>query len=299
MSQRARIAIAFLTLYLVWGSTYLAIRIGVHHWPPALFAALRWLLAGSAFVLYARAQGQRLPQTRREWQTLALLGLLFVVGGNGLVVYAERDVPSNLAALIIATAALWIAALGAIGARGERVHPQAIFGLLAGFAGVALLMWPDGATPAAGLRGQAIIAFAAFLWATGTIFARRRQPTTPALMATGLQSLIGGGALIAWSVMRGEWTVVHADATGIAALAYLTVFGSMGFFAYNWLVHRTTPAKLGTYAYVNPAIAVLLGWWILDEALTSRQLIGMAIIVVGVAWVTIQQRELYPAVKAK
>lgn len=289
MSPRARIAIAFLTLYLVWGSTYLAIRIGVHHWPPALFAALRWLIAGAAFVLYARAQGQRLPRTRREWQTLTLLGLLFVVGGNGLVVYAERDVPSNLAALIVATAALWIAALGAIGTRGEHVHRQAIFGLLAGFAGVALLMWPEGTASAAGLRGQAIIVAAAFLWAAGTIFARRRHPTTPALMATGLQSLIGGGALIAWSLARGEWTMVHADPTGLAALAYLTVFGSMGFFAYNWLVHRTTPARLGTYAYVNPAIAVLLGWWILDEALIVRQLVGMAIIVAGVAWVTLNQ----------
>lgn len=289
MSLRVRIAIAFLTLYLVWGSTYLAIRIGVHHWPPASFAALRWLIAGAAFVLYARARGQRLPHTRREWQTLAVLGLLLIVGGNGLVVYAERDVPSNLAALIIATAALWIAALGAIGARGERVHRQAIFGLVAGFAGVALLMWPTGTASAASLRGQAVIALAAFLWATGTIFARRRQPTTPALMATGLQSLIGGSALIAWSLMRGEWSQLHTDATGLAALAYLTVFGSMGFFAYNWLMHRTTPARLGTYAYVNPAIAVLLGWWLLDEALTARQLVGMAIIVAGVAWVTLNQ----------
>lgn len=295
MSQRARIAIAFLTLYLVWGSTYLAIRIGVHHWPPASFAALRWLIAGSAFVLYAYAQGQRLPQTRREWQTLSILGLLFVVGGNGLVVYAERDVPSNVAALIIATAALWIAALGAIGARGEQVHRQAIFGLVAGFAGVALLMWPDGKTPTAGLRGQAVIALAAFLWAAGTIFARRRQPSTPALMATGLQSLIGGSALIAWSLVRGEWDAMHVHPTGLAALAYLTVFGSMGFFAYNWLVHRTTPAKLGTYAYVNPAIAVVLGWWLLDEALNARQLVGMAIIVVGVAWVTLTQATTPPA----
>lgn len=289
MSLRVRIAIAFLVLYLVWGSTYLAIRVGVHHWPPALFAALRWLIAGGAFVLYARAQGQRLPRTRREWQTLTMLGLLFIVGGNGLVVFAERDVPSNLAALIIATAALWIAVLGAVGASGERVARPAIFGLIAGFAGVALLMWPTGAASTASLRGQAVIALAAFLWATGTIVARRRQPTTPTLMATGLQSLIGGGALIAWALVRGEWSQVHTDATGFAALTYLTVFGSMGFFAYNWLVHRTTPARLGTYAYVNPAIAVLLGWWLLDEALNSRQLVGMAVIVAGVAWVTLNQ----------
>lgn len=289
MSPRARIAIAFLTLYLVWGSTYLAIRIGVHHWPPASFAALRWLIAGAAFVLYARAQGQPLPRTRREWLTLAVLGLFLIVGGNGLVVYAERDVPSNLAALIVATTALWIAALGAIGAQGEHVHRQAILGLVAGFAGVALLMWPAGTTSSASLRGQAIIALASLLWAVGTIFARRRQPTTPALMATGIQSLIGGSVLIAWSLVRGEWPTLGIDAPGLAALAYLTVFGSMGFFAYNWLMHRTTPARLGTYAYVNPAIAVLLGWWLLDEALSARQLAGMAIIVAGVAWVTLHQ----------
>lgn len=295
MSVRVRIAIAFLTLYLVWGSTYLAIRIGVHHWPPALFAALRWLIAGSAFVLYARLQGQALPRTRREWQTLAALGLLFIVGGNGLVVFAEREVPSNLAALIIATAALWIAGLGALGTRGDPVRRQAIFGLMVGFVGVALLVWPQGATATATLRGQALIALAAFLWATGTIYARRREPATPALMATGLQSLIGGGVLFAWALATGEWSRWQWHTTGGFALAYLTVFGSMGFFAYNWLVHRTTPAKLGTYAYVNPVIAVLLGWWILGEALTPRQLLGMAIIVAGVAWVTMSQASRPPA----
>lgn len=289
MSPRARIVLAFLTLYLVWGSTYLVIRIGVHHWPPALFAALRWLIAGAAFVMYARAQGQAWPRTRREWWTLAVLGMLFIVGGNGLVVFAEREVPSNLAALIIATAALWIAGLGTLGARGEHVQRQAVLGLLAGFVGVALLMWPQSTTSAATLRGQALIALAAFLWATGTIYARRRKSATPALMATGLQSLIGGSVLFAWALATGEWSRWQWDRTGGLALAYLTVFGSMGFFAYNWLVHRATPAKLGTYAYVNPAIAVVLGWWILDETLTSQQLFGMATIVAGVAWVTMSQ----------
>lgn len=290
-SLRTKIVLAFFTLYVVWGSTYLAIRIGVHELPPALFAAARWLAAAAAFALYARARGMAWPRGRDEWRTLSVSGILLIVGGNGLVVWGEQWVPSNVAALIIATTALWIAGLGTLGARGDALAPRAVVGLIVGFAGVCLLLWPQAGAWSQGrgysqMLGEAAVLAAALLWALGTVYARRRGVTTPPLMATATQMAMGGGVLLVVGLALGEparwtWTVA-----GMSALLYLTVFGSLGFLAYAWLMHRTTPAKLGTYAYVNPALAVLLGWWLLDEALSTRQLIGTAIVIVGVGLVT-------------
>lgn len=290
-SARAKIVLAFFTLYVVWGSTYLAIRIGVHELPPALFAAARWLFAAAMFALYARVRGIPWPRGREEWRTLSISGILLIVGGNGLVVWGEQWVPSNLAALIIATTALWIAGLGTLGARGEALAPRALAGLAIGFAGVCLLLWPQAGIGShergpARILGEAAVLIAALMWALGTLYGRRRGIKTPPIMATAMQMAMGGGILFVAGVALGEparwtWTV-----TGMSALLYLAVFGSLGFLAYAWLLHRTTPAKLGTYAYVNPALAVLLGWWLLDEALNARQLLGTAIIIVGVGLVT-------------
>ena len=281
-----RIVLAFLTLYLVWGSTYLAIRIGVQHLPPLLFAGVRWLIAGTALLMYARIRGEAWPRAGREWRIMAVVGPLLIVGGNGLVVFGERWVESGLAALIVATTALWIAGLGSLGRQGEAVGTQAGLGLSIGFAGVILLMWPTTTTPKLHLLGEFLIALAAFLWAFGTIYARRAQPRTPVVMATAIQSLLGGGILTVMGVAAGEIGAWRWQFDGLAALAYLTVFGTLGFFAYLWLMHHTTPAKLGTYAYVNPAIAVMLGGLLLDERLSGRQWIGTAVILAGVALVT-------------
>ena len=281
-----RVVLAFLTLYLVWGSTYLAIRIGVQHLPPLLFAGTRWLIAGAALAIFARVRGEDWPRTGREWRIMAVVGPLLIVGGNGLVVFGERWVESGLAALIVATTALWIAGLGSLGRRGETVGAQAGLGLFAGFAGVVLLMWPTRTTPQLHLVGELLIALAAFLWAFGTIYARRARPRTPVVMATAIQSLLGGGILTVMGLAAGETAAWQWHFDGLAALTYLTIFGTLGFFAYLWLMHHTTPAKLGTYAYVNPAIAVLLGGLLLDESLSGRQWIGTAVILAGVALVT-------------
>lgn len=290
-SSRTKIVLAFFTLYVVWGSTYLAIRIGVHELPPALFAAARWLAAATAFALYARARGMAWPRGREEWRTLSVSGILLIVGGNGLVVWGEQWVPSNVAALIIATTALWIAGLGTLGARGDALAPRAVLGLVVGFAGVCLLLWPQAGAWSQGrgytqMLGEAAVLAAALLWALGTLYARRRGVTTPPIMATAMQMAMGGGVLLIVGLALGEPARWTWNVAGMSALLYLTVFGSLGFLAYTWLMHRTTPAKLGTYAYVNPALAVLLGWWLLDEALSMRQLIGTAIVIVGVGLVT-------------
>jgi len=291
-----RVVLAFLTLYLVWGSTYLAIRIGVQPLPPLLFAGARWLVAGAALLVYARLRGEAWPRTGREWRIMAIVGPLLIVGGNGLVVFGERWVESGLAALIVATTALWIAGLGSVGRQGEAVGAQAGLGLSIGFGGVVLLMWPTTATPQIHLLGELLIALAAFLWALGTIYARRARPRTPVVMATAIQSLIGGGILALMGAVAGEAGAWQWQFAGLAALAYLTVFGSLGFFAYLWLMHHTTPAKLGTYAYVNPAIAVLLGGVLLDERLSGRQWLGTAIILAGVALVTTAKTRPQPQV---
>lgn len=286
-APRWKLALAFATVYIIWGSTYLAIRIGVEVLPPALFAGLRWLLAGSALALYARLQGQALPANAREWRVIAIAGVALIGGGNGLVVVGEQWVASNVAALIIASTALWIAAFGTLGPRGEPVGRQAQAGLVLGFAGVALLLLPDARLFArAQLFGELLIALAAISWASGTIHARRSRPRTPALMSAAWQMIIGGTLLCAIGIALGEPARWNWSWSGATSLGYLTVFGSLAFVAYVWLTQATVPAKLGTYAYVNPAIAVVLGWWLLGEALTVRETAGTLIILAGVALVT-------------
>lgn len=192
----------------MWGSTYLAIRIGVHaeQWPPALFAGLRFVVAGSLLGAYARWRGQRFPRAMREWITIAVVGLLLMAGGNGLVVVGEQWVASNVAALIVASVALWIAGFGALGAQGETLNPRAKLGLAVGFGGVALLLAPHGA--GATLRGEWIIVAACVFWAAGTVFGRRRRPTTPPLMSAALQMFVGGAFLCLVGLAAGESTHV-------------------------------------------------------------------------------------------
>ncbi len=288
MNRRYTIVLAFLTLYLVWGSTYLAIRVGVHDLPPALFAGVRFVISGVLLYAVARWNGQTLPGTLREWRLVTIMGILLLAGGNGLVVAGEQWVPSNQAALLVATTALWLAALGTLGAKGEALSRYTLVGLGVGFAGAALLLWPhDASFSFSHLGGQLLILLAALLWSVGSIYGKRQSHTTPPLMSAAMQMLLGGLFLCAIGWLLGEpgdwvWTW-----RGMGALSYLIVFGSLGFAAYIWLLHTVTPAQLGTYAYINPAVAVLLGGWLLDETLSGTQLVGMAIILVGVITVSL------------
>lgn len=291
---RAKLLLAFAAIYVVWGSTYLAIRIGVAALPPALFAGLRWVLGGAAIALFAHLKGQALPRSAREWRIIGTVGLLLISGGNGLVVWAEQWVASNIAALIIASTALWIAAFGTLGRQGEHVGWRSRIGLSLGFAGVVLLLLPDASGfSRAQLVGELLIALAALSWAAGTIFARRSRPQTPTLMSASLQMVVGGTVMSAIGIALNEPSSWTWNWPGILSFAYLTVLGSIAFVSYVWLTHTTTPAKLGTYAYVNPAIAVVLGWWLLAEQLNVRQAAGTLVILTGVALVVaVDSRDL-------
>lgn len=298
-AARRRLAtlLAFATVYLVWGSSYLAIRVGVQDLPPALFAGSRFILAGVLLGAYARFTGQAFPTSRREWQTIIVVGALLMLGGNGLVVWGEQWVPSSLAALIVSSVALWIAYFGTLGPQGEALAPRSVIGLIVGFAGVAVLVAPNGAAFSwTQFRGELAVAIAAMLWAAGTIYARRRRPSTPALMSAAMQMFSGGVLLcgLGWGLgesARWVWT-----SNGLLSLAYLTLFAScLAYSAYVWLMHEVSPSQLGTYAYINPVIAVLMGNWLLAETLSPREGVGMLIILSGVVLVSTATRRGKPA----
>ena len=284
---RWKVWAALTTVYLVWGSTYLAIRVGVAVLPPALFAGTRFLAAGALMLSYALLRGGRLPSSRRDWMVIAATGVLMLVGANGLVTWSEQWIESNQAALLVATSALWMTGLGALGSKGERPGGLAVAGLLLGFGGVALLV-------SSGLRAQSApwfayagISLSPLLWAAGSILSRRHAVATTPMVMASLQTLIAGAVLTTVGLVCGEAAHWRWDAQGMAALAYLMIFGScLAYGAYLWLVHQITPAQLGTYAYVNPAVAVLLGWWILDEHLAAPQIVGTLVILLGVVLVT-------------
>jgi drug/metabolite transporter (DMT)-like permease len=295
----ARLALiaAFAIVYLVWGSTYLAIRIAVQDLPPALLAGVRFLIAGLVLAAFALARGQTPPRSIGEWATTALLAVAFIVLGNGVVTWAEQWVPSNQAALIIASSALFTAWFGTFGRRGVPLNLATKLGLFAGLIGTAMMVWPEGApTEAPGsdlLWPKVAIVLSTIAWSWGVMYSRNAIVTMKPLMFAACQMLLGGGMLALIGVASGELSRWTWTLPGIGGLAYLTVFGScLAYATYMWLIHQTTPARLGTIAYVNPAIATLLGWWILNESLSGVQLGGMAVILTSVAWVTISARGL-------
>ena len=288
--RRLQLLAAFLVVYLIWGGTYAAIRVGVSALPPAMLSGTRFLIAGIGMTAWAVARRHRLPDTRREWMQLLLLGLTMVVFSNGLVTWAEQYVPSNQAALLVTSSALWTAWLGTFGARAHPLSARSWLGLGLGFAGVALLFWPRGGSSAQSLFAQLVLLVSALSWASGSIYARNHPLQLSTAMLPGLQMTIGGAIMLAVSVAGGEYARLTWNVEGLASLAYLTVFGScIAYATYFWLVRNTTPDRLSTIAYVNPAIATLLGWVLLDESLTGMQLAGMVIILTGVVLVVWQR----------
>lgn len=280
---------------MVWGSTYLAIRIGVQALPPALFAGVRFLLAGVLMMAYARARGASLPASRRDWINIAVTALLMLVGGNGCVTWAEQWIESNQAALIVATSALWLAWMGTWGPQGERLSVLTLLGLGLGFGGVAALVQSGLSVRAAPLSAYVVLSLAPVMWAAGSVWSRRAPVTCPPAMTAALQMLIAGAVFCVIGVAAGEVPRWNWDPEAMLVVLYLAVFGScLAYSAYFWLVHQVPPASLGTYAYVNPAIAVLLGWWILDERLNPTQVLGTAIILAGVLLVSWAARKPAP-----
>ena len=287
---RTKVIIAFAAVYVIWGSTYLAIRVGVQHLPPALFAGFRFVLAGILLALYARSRGQKFPTRFHEWRTIAITALFMLVGANGLVVWGEQWVPSNQAALIVATTALWLAGFGTLGSSGQKLGPRTVLGLAVGFFGVAMLMMPEQGFSLEHFGVQLAVLAACPLWAAGSMVAKRSQLTTPPLMVAALQSLFAGLVFCGIGFPLGEAARWSWSPQAITSLAYLVVFGScFAYAAYVWLLHEVSPAALGTYAYINPLVAVVLGWLVLQETLSGKQLAGMVVILLGVMLVSISR----------
>lgn len=286
-----RIVLALLIVYIVWGSTYLAIRFGVTVTPPYLFASARFIAAGLILLAFARATGHRLPSSGADYKVIVITGVLLLAGANGLVTWSEQWVESNQAALMVATSALWMAGFGTLGARGERQSLLTWIGLVIGFVGVAVLVGEGLSNKSAPVGAYVGLVIAPILWAAGSIYGRRNPQQCSPLMTAALQMLVAGVLMAGIGLLSGEHERWRWTAQSWGAWAYLTIFGScIAYGAYYWLVHNVTPALLGTYAYVNPAIAVLLGAWLGAEHLSAMQLMGTGVILAGVIAVTLGQR---------
>jgi drug/metabolite transporter (DMT)-like permease len=289
VTSRAKLVAAFAAVYVIWGSTYLAIRFAVADVPPFLMASSRWLLAGLVLHAWRRAAGDARP-TLAEWRNAAIVGALLIVGGNGLVSLAEQTVESHLAALLIAIVPVHIALL-TWGSGGARPGWRVAVGIALGLAGVAALVAPGfvASGGAASGWGLAIILLASFLWSAGSLFARRAKLPASALLGAAMEMLAGGALLALLGLARGEASQLQVAAIGPRAwlsLGFLVVFGSIvAYSAYVWLLKVSRPELVATYAFVNPIVAVALGVLLAGEAVGPMTLVATALIVAAVALV--------------
>jgi drug/metabolite transporter (DMT)-like permease len=283
---------AFTAVYILWGSTYLAIKYAIETLPPLLMTGTRFWVAGTTLFLVGRySDGYRTPNFK-EWRASFIVGTLLFLGGTGGVVLAEHHISSSLAALLVATEPAWIVILGWFWLKGSRPNLRVVLGLMIGFIGVYLLIGVNGA-PGVGsgqLLGAVLVIAAAFSWALGSIYGVVAPVPKSPILASGMQMITGGSMLLIAGTLRGEWTNFQITAVSLTswfALLYLLVFGSLiGFTAYSWLMKNAPPARVATYAYVNPVVAVILGWALAGESLTSHMLIGATVIVGSVILIT-------------
>ena len=283
--MKTKVWIALLALYIVWGSTYLGIRFAVETIPPFLHAALRFLISGAILYIWRRAAGDPAP-TAGNWKSTAIVGAALLLGGNGLVAWAEQTVPSGIAALMITTSPFWLVLFEALRSGGTKPTWQAILGLIIGFVGVFILVGPSeivGTEAQFDTFGIILLLLAPVFWSMGSIYAKGADLPKSSLLSMGMQMLTGAGALFLVSVIKGELIGFNLGLVSLRswlALLYLITFGSLiGFVSYGWLLHNAPISLVSTYAYVNPVVAVLLGSLFADEPLNGRILIAAAIII--------------------
>jgi len=287
---RGKALVAYLLVCVFWGSTYLAIRIGVHDLPPFLFAGTRFLIAGLLLLGGALAAGERLPRRARDYAVLALVGLFLLGGGNTMVVWAEQFTPSGVASLFVVTVALWMAVFDAVVPGGPgRLTWRVIAGLVLGLVGTALLVEADPrALLHTDLRGPLSLTGASASWAFGSVLYKRQHPDAGPYVGAAIEMIAGGIVVLVLALAVGEAGQLHVTARGLGALGYLVVFGSLvGYTAYAYALHHAPATIVGTYAYVNPLIAVLLGWALLHEAVGARTFFAMALILGAVLWIQV------------
>ena len=286
---------AFLTVCVVWGTTYLGIRVAVESLPPVLLTGVRYTVAGVFLIALLRIRGERIPHDPRTLANITIVALLLIGVGNLALVWAEQWVPSGTAALLVATAPFWATILDALRRDGERIRLGRIIGILVGFAGVALLVAPSGAGHGFDSRflvGALVIEIGAFAWQGGSVYAKHSLEKVPPLMSAALQALIGGVLLDIIGLAIGEAPRFHPTTRSLIALIYLTVFGSIiGYSAYTYALSKIRVTTVSLHTYVNPIVAVILGWLILNERLTWVSIAAMAIILSGMALVQLTRAQ--------
>jgi len=306
---KAALVAGFAAIYIIWGSTYLGIRIAVETMPPFLMAGVRFLVAGgivAAFIAFTRG----FRATRAQWRDNAITGGFLCLGGNGLVSWAEQKIPSGIATLIISAGPVFIVlmdwavhAFFQDGKRGTRPAALTFVGLALGFAGLAILVGPDVlATGVGGLDPWRVLGLlaATLLWGVGMLYMRYASNPAEPFTASGIQMICGSGWLLLASLASGElahFAPAAITTRSLIAWSYLVVFGSLiGFSTFTWLMKHSTPARVSTYAYVNPVVAVFLGWLVLHEPVSPRIFVAAGVIIAGVAIITVTKNKKSPAV---
>jgi drug/metabolite transporter (DMT)-like permease len=290
--HRLLVIVAFGLVYLFWGSTYLGIRIAVEHIPPALMCGTRFLIAGVVMLAYCGLTGRRIRYSRTQLWHLAVVGTLLLMGGNLTLSYAEQTVPSGLAALMIASTPLWFLVLDSLLLGDHHISMRGLGGLALGIAGIAVLLWPKlisirtmGATE---FWWSLSLLGGSFSWALGSVLSKRWQsPDVDPFSGTAWQVTFAGIANFAYAISFEDLSHVQWTPRGIGAVLYLVVCGSwIGYTAYIWLLRHVPTSKVSTYAYVNPVVAVFLGWLVLDEKVDRYILMGTAIVIASVVLVS-------------
>lgn len=281
------IAAALVSVYIFWGGTYLAMKFAIETMPPFIMAGIRFITAGALVYLWQLAKGVEKPRLV-QWKNASIIGGLLLLGGNGGVVWAEQIVPSGVAAIIVATVPLWMALLGWLWPGGRRPSGLVSLGLVLGFIGITLLVNSsevEVANASSHWAGYIILLAASISWAAGSLYSRVAKLPSEPLMSISLQMLSGGLLCLMVGLLSGEWTQIdlrNISTRSVLSLSYLIIFGSIiGFSAYIWLLKVANPTLVSTYAYINPIVAVILGWALADERMTTKD--GMAGFVIVLA----------------
>jgi drug/metabolite transporter (DMT)-like permease len=290
-ATRAQIIAAFASIYLVWGSTYLAIRYAVQTIPPFLMGGIRFVISGLLLYMWARSRGSPKP-TRPHWRNAIIAGGFLLLGGNGAVVWAEQFVPSGLTALLVSILPFWLVIIEWVRPPRKRPSGAVLVGLILGFVGIIVLVGPSdlGGHGDVSSLGALVLIVGSLSWAIGSFWSRDAELPESGLLTTGMEMLGGGVLLLIVGALTGEisqFDIHRISSASAAGLIYLITFGSLiGFTSYIWLLDKVSPARLGTYAYVNPIVAVLLGWAIAGEKLSVRTGVAAAIVICAVAIIT-------------
>ncbi|MCX7748766.1 MAG: EamA family transporter [Clostridia bacterium] len=285
-----RVILAYLSVCIIWGSTYLVMRIGVSSFPPELFAGIRFAVAGTLMLLYAALRGLTFPTSFKDYLNQGLIGAILILGGNGLVIWASQWVHSSITALILATSPLFTAVIEFILPGKSKIGFAGWIGLITGFGGVALLVTSSQTAGDVDLSGGLLLLLAALLWSIGTVYSKSSRQSGSIVTHIGIQMLCGGIGQCILGIFLNEAPKVKITPEGLGAMVYLIFIGSiLGYTSFTYLIQKWPAAKAGTYAYVNPVVAVLLGALILDEPITIVKIISCTIILGGVVIVQLSK----------